>query len=219
MIIVISPHSDDSIISLGSTLYKSCLDVKILTPFNVSTENVLGIEGLEEVTERRRSEDRSIRVEYGFQFRYGEIPDTSVRGVDWQDENTPLDRNLLKRAAVWISEELEDAKYICFPASIGKHPDHVIANRLLPEIADRIGSERIILYCEEPYMTEGKTFPYQHVLDTMYERIEMNVDQDLKRAMLREYPSQLTPERVTQLSSIKTEKFYVVDKQYWRMLT
>jgi len=198
--LVVSPHSDDAAISIGSTIYHAFDRCVILTPFSRSMANMLGVR--HEVTALRKVEDAAVARAYGFRFEYADFPDTSIRGVKWDAPDAPVDAALLDALCGWLRERVaahaEDAGdlVIFYPAAIGGHPDHrlcaLAARRIVPRFA------AALVYVEQPYAHEVGQPLGPHAQRRPF-------DSGFKRQMLRLYPSQLTDERVELLVRLGAE--------------
>ena len=196
--VVISPHSDDAAISLGSLLYHIYLPCSILVPFNRSLENMLGIDN--EVTELRKKEDKVIADKYGFKFIYGNFLDTSLRGVPWDEKRTKVDVDLLREVSGWIMKNLpKDFGRIFYPAACGEHPDHIICNLSIAQ-SHEVLRKNSAMYMEQPYYLECPPI--------MCSLVEVEFCTSFKREMLSAYSSQITKERLDILAGKITKEYY-----------
>lgn len=129
MNLVISPHTDDAIFSLGSYLQK-LKDVVIISPFAGVPEDKAG----KEKHELLRTEHEAACGALGVNFINGEFLD---------DVYGPRDKRAVKS---WLSEVGYDSLY--FPLGI-HHPDHILVSDIMLEIFDRF--QNIYVYEELPY--------------------------------------------------------------------
>lgn len=185
--VVLSPHSDDAAISLGSILFNNFESAAILVPFNRSLENILGIPG--EVTDLRKEEDNRINERYGFVFSYGNFPDTSLRGVTWNAQKNTIDQELLAQVTSWLYAALPKDGVIFLPHAFGMHPDHRLSRHAIQQA---LQGRPAIEYVEQPYY-----FPKNPQKNGI---LQIPFDQDFKEQMLSAYVSQLSPERIRLLS-------------------
>ncbi|ALG73681.1 hypothetical protein VY88_23050 [Azospirillum thiophilum] len=195
-ILVVSPHCDDAVLSLGTVLARARRPVRVLTLFDRSRATIDGTPP-GQVTALRHAEDARVAAAFGHRFDYAGLPDSSVRGVAWDDARAPLDRALLARAARWLSLRLGDsggAACLYLPAAVGMHPDHRLA---LLAALDALGRSRrrVMLYAEHPYLLLSAHDHRLRCLMAGRRAVRQRIRPAATAAMLAFYPSQLSPER------------------------
>src|SRR3989344_2542959 len=212
--IVISRHIDDAVISIGDTLRKFD-NALVLNIFNQSRETITGVNP-KRVDAIRRAEDTVITNNYGYDFAYANLPDTSLRGVEWDDFAAPVNYDLLEQARYWIKTQLESQKGdfgLFIPASYGLHPDHYLTTLTFSEgelsyLLDWVPFE---IYCEQPYflVDNGKRHDHQgtNYLKNEGKLIVNTFDVVYKREMLRVYESQLSEQRIQLLAGKNRAEF------------
>lgn len=199
-ILVVSPHCDDAVLSLGTLLARARRPVRVLTLFDRSQATIDGTPP-EAVTALRHAEDAGVAAAFGYRFEYAGLPDSSVRGVAWNDAGAPLDRALLERAARWLALRLAGSggsAPLYLPAAIGMHPDHRLA--LLAALDALSRSYRrarrpVMLYADQPYLLLGTHDHRLRCLMAERRAVRQRIRPAASAAMLAFYPSQLSPER------------------------
>lgn len=221
--VVISPHIDDAVISLGEVL-KGYDKVLVLNVFNQSTETITDVPQ-DSVNSHRISEDKIISENYGFEFKYANLPDTSLRNVDWDDCKAPVDHDLLSEAQDWIKlqlDELDGDFKIFIPAAYGLHPDHYLATLTFSTepLFYYLKWIPFSVYCEQPYYGNRKLSGCEHeghkYLDETGKLIAVPFPLEEKQKMLRAYKSQLSDERITFLThKNKAEYYWQIDTNFF----
>lgn len=218
--VVISPHQDDVLISMGQflmDLYKKKIILDIFTQSNSTMDEVVSTQ---EVTQARAQEEKAVSDSYQIDIRSAGLPDSELRGVSWDDHLATVDRGVLHRISEWLIEELsviEGELDIFIPAAFGLHPDHYltllsfVTERLLKTVRDR--ATNIFLYGEQPYLQENKTHHAGHRLLEEYETHLHAINPNDKRRMLQHYPSQLTEGRVENLANLPNEYLWKLSSE------
>jgi len=216
--VVISPHSDDAIISIGNYVISNFERVVVVNVFNLSCGTILPIpDG--EVTKVGMEEDGLIAKKYGVEFMNCDFKDTSLRkGVDWDDYQAPIDFKLLKEIARSIYKKIsavDNCDSIFIPAAYGLHPDHYLSLLAFTEqeVAGLLKKMRFYIYCDQQYYYEGLHFHKGHQYLQKYGTFYTKpFDLTDKRQMISVYRSQLSQERVNLLAgTIRSEYFWSVD--------
>lgn len=208
--VVLSPHSDDAVISLGGRL--ETYDRKyIFNFFSISNSNINEEQaGILETTDIRQRED----IEYAQQFpaviRECGFHDCEVRGIAWDMgicEDIELQESLQKYITDEVGMLLQNRIMVdtnidvYIPMAIGLHPDHYILLKAF--LASDIWSHPRIcyyLYAEQPYYDSFcPNGLLLHRLCSLHNRIAFQFDKYQKEIMLRCYPSQLSEVRIREL--------------------
>jgi LmbE family N-acetylglucosaminyl deacetylase len=145
--IVLSPHPDDAVLSAWTTL-RAAADVRVIDVCTaVPADGVLGrFDPAFGVTEsaplmrERLLEDAEALAIAGRAATHLDFLDDQYRDV-------PLDAHALRDA---LATSIGAAEWLCAPAGIGVHPDHVVVR----DVALTVAAERDIdvhLYAELPY--------------------------------------------------------------------
>ena len=149
-VVVVSPHLDDGVMSLGSALARAArrgAEVEVLTVFAGDPESVeppslwdraCGFRSRAEAARARRFEERRACSVIGAVPVPLAFPDEVARG--------PADEEAVLAA---VGARLEAADVVLVPGCPLKHPDHAWLARLLA--AHRPAGPRTALYLEQPY--------------------------------------------------------------------
>jgi LmbE family N-acetylglucosaminyl deacetylase len=181
-IVVLSPHSDDGVLSLGASMARwarSGRRVELWTVFALDPESSAKTEGWDEragfrtegeAALARREEDRRACTVLGVVPRW--LPFGSV---DFDRHGEDED--------VWraVQEGVDGAELVLVPGSPLTHPDHAWLHGLL---ADRLPSDVLALYAEQPYTFKQGGTPFAPAQLAARDRIA-------KWRAIREYGSQL----------------------------
>jgi LmbE family N-acetylglucosaminyl deacetylase len=182
LIVVVSPHSDDGVLSLGATMARwarAGARVELLTVLGLDPTSTTPTEGWDrragfategEAARARREEDGRACALLGavpHWLPYGSV-DFDRHGDD--DE-------------IWaaVSRRVEKAAVVLLPGSPLTHPDHAWLSSL---VTRRLPAEVVGLYAEQPYTTRADGAPFP--------RVPVGVrDRFLKWRAIRTYRSQL----------------------------
>jgi LmbE family N-acetylglucosaminyl deacetylase len=157
-IVVISPHSDDGVLSLGASMARWAREgrvVELLTVLALDPGSEAATEGWDrragfategEAARARREEDRVASAVLGVTPRW--LPFGSV----------DFDRHGDDRA-VWdaVCEVVDGAEVVLVPGSPLAHPDHAWLNGLL---AQNVPARALGLYAEQPYTLRAAAEPF-----------------------------------------------------------
>ena len=181
-IVVVSPHSDDGVLSLGASMARwarAGTSVELLTVLALDPESAAPTTGWDrragfdtegEAALTRRAEDERACALLGVAPRW--LPFGSV---DFERHGGDED--------VWraVSDALGEDAQVLIPGSPLTHPDHAWLAELL---ADRLPAERVARYAEQPYTLR--------LAGTPFEAVGLGVrDRVLKWRAIRAYRSQL----------------------------
>ncbi len=181
-IVVLSPHSDDGVLSLGASMarwVRSGRQVELLTVFALDPESSAATGGWDrragfltegDAARARRDEDRVACAILGVTPRW--LPFGSVDFERHGDE-----------ASVWeaMRAAIEGAALVLVPGSPLTHPDHAWLNRVAIE---RLTPSVVARYAEQPYTSRTTGLPFAPVAVGLRDRIA-------KWRALRAYRSQL----------------------------
>ena len=206
---IVSPHQDDAVLSLGNMLTQYG-QVDIANIFTQSNSHILPhiLNNVEQVSEIRRKEDAMVSGTYGFHFTDAGLDDSEVRGISWDNAWADIEPTITKQASDFIGDtvKVDKATDIYIPAAFGLHPDHLISHMASIEIIKKIGATSIYLFADQPYYNEPQFVRMVlHDRLTHTNRIELPFDTSAKQAMLELYPSQLSRDRIQEISHIGAE--------------
>lgn len=181
-IVVVSPHSDDGVLSLGAAMAqwtRAGRRVELLTVLALDPKSVAPTGGWDgragfategEAGRARRAEDRAASAALGVTARW--LPFGSV----------DYDRHA-NDEEIWeaINGHVEGAGVVLVPGAPLTHPDHAWLSSLL---AERLAPERTALYAEQPYTLRDGSAPFARVEVAARDRLA-------KWRAIRAYRSQL----------------------------
>ena len=181
-IVVVSPHSDDGVLSLGASMAswaRSAQQVELLTVLALDPGSSAPTTGWDrragfategEAGRARREEDRVACALLGVTPRW--LPFGSVDFERHGDDD-----------AVWgaVSEVVDGAHAVLAPGSPLTHPDHAWLNGLL---SGYLSPGVLGLYAEQPYALRAGTTPFSRATVSPRDRIA-------KWRAIRAYRSQL----------------------------
>ena len=179
---VVSPHSDDGVLSLGASMarwVREGLDVELLTVLALDPGSDAPTQGWDrrasfgtegEAARARRNEDRAAGAVLGVTplwLRFGSV-DYERHGDD---------------TAVWdeVHQVVDGAEIVLVPGSPLEHPDHAWLHDLL---VARLPATSTALYAEQPYTLRAGGTPFEPAPLGMRDRLA-------KCRALRCYRSQL----------------------------
>lgn len=151
-LIVVSPHLDDAVLSVGSTmshLTARGVSVRVITVFGGDPDGDrdpgesnrrAGFKTTGEAARRRRSEDDEACARLGLQPRRLCFDD---------DEASPREGHVIREALVPL---LRSADVVLIPGSPLSHPDHLLVSKVAASAASEVDSP-VGLYLEQPYAT------------------------------------------------------------------
>jgi LmbE family N-acetylglucosaminyl deacetylase len=182
-VVVVSPHSDDGVLSLGASMARwarSRRQVELLTVFALDPDSSAETGGWDEragfrtegeAALARREEDRRACAVLGAAPRW--LPFGSVDFDRHGDEDD-----------VWraVRDGVDGAELVLVPGEPLTHPDHAWLHELL---VDRLPSDIVGLYAEQPYTSRQGARPFAPAPLGARDRIA-------KWRAIREYRSQLT---------------------------
>jgi LmbE family N-acetylglucosaminyl deacetylase len=181
-IVVLSPHSDDGVLSLGASMARwarSGRRVELVTVFALDPDSTAVVKGWDrrggfpiegDAARARREEDRVACSILGAVPRW--LPFGSV---DFDRHGSEED--------VWraIHNAIAGAAIVLVPGSPLAHPDHAWLHRV---VVERLPSGSCALYAEQPYTSRRRETPFAAVPVGPRDRVA-------KRRALRAYRSQL----------------------------
>lgn len=211
---VVSPHQDDAVLSLGMMLRNYDV-VDIANLFTRSNSHILpGLsEDVETVSQVRKHEEELISDIYGFKFYDAGLEDSEVRGVRWDDHWIEVDESLVSESQQFICDTMpRDDADIYIPGGFGVHPDHLIAHAASIRAMGQAGAKSWFIYADQPYYNSPNPVRLRlHDTLSTENRISIPFAPNLKKNMLGYYPSQLSPERVGQVSAVGNEYIWQGD--------
>jgi LmbE family N-acetylglucosaminyl deacetylase len=181
-IVVVSPHSDDGVLSLGASMARwarTGARVELLTVLALDPASTAPTEGWDrragfvteaEAARARREEDHRACAVLGVTPRW--LPYGSV------DFDRHGDDEEIGEA---VRGSVESAGVVLVPGSPLTHPDHAWLSSLVTE---RLPPELVALYAEQPYTVRGGGMPFARAPAGLRDRLA-------KWRAIRAYRSQL----------------------------
>jgi len=181
-IVVLSPHSDDGILSLGASMARWARrgsSVVLLTVFGLDPDSRVPTEGWDAragfategaAARARRAEDRRSAEIVGATPRW--LPFGSI---DFDRHGSEDD------IAAAVRDGTSEAELVVVPGSPLTHPDHALLHRLA---TSGVPAERLALYAEQPYTWRDRSTPFAAA------RVDLR-DRRAKWRAARAYRSQL----------------------------
>jgi LmbE family N-acetylglucosaminyl deacetylase len=181
-IVVLSPHSDDGVLSLGASMARwarAGRDVELVTVLALDPDSTAVTDGWDrrggfategEAARARRQEDRRACEILGVTPRW--LPFGSVDFERHGDDEH-----------VWnaVQALVQDSHFVLVPGSPLVHPDHAWLHRL---VVDRLPESSVALYAEQPYTFRERGLPFDRADIGARDRLS-------KWRAIRSYESQL----------------------------
>jgi LmbE family N-acetylglucosaminyl deacetylase len=147
--VVLSPHLDDAVMSAWSTL-REPVDVLVHVFTGAPAKGVLsewdrgfGVVDSSALMELRRSEDVAA-------LAVARRRATNLGFLEAQYRDRPL---RLEGIRASVDRSVAGAAWVCAPAGVGAHPDHVLVRELALQI-NRESSVPVFLYADLPYAVQ-----------------------------------------------------------------
>lgn len=160
--LIISPHLDDAILSLGGYLLsrKDKNDL-VFSLFNTAWTALDEDYSVQEITDMNLEEEKKVISMIGCKHKFGGYNEALLRGyTNW---NAPLciesEKELLEKIIFEICEVVKKGNFdkIFSPLAIGKHVDHVLVYEVAKKIKRKLEEWKIelLFYEDLPYATYG----------------------------------------------------------------
>lgn len=193
--VIVSPHTDDAVFSLGSCIIRKPLivfeDVTVLSIFAGIPQDIVGMS--KHVT--LRSEHAEVCKKLGIKEINGEFLD-----------DVYLATRDLKNVVSWLQNSLQNFDVIFMPLGI-HHPDHILAHAFTKMTIPKT-YKKIFVYKELPY-----SLLYEKETDGLLQKFEVKMHNsvehsELKTDVCRIYKSQIDDSLIKKLST--QEEFYLI---------
>lgn len=201
-ILVLSPHLDDAVLSLGSHIIKWKKEgkkIKVITVFNRfgNEENIpsysknylrkSGFDTIAEFEDARNREDRRAMKMMGVDYENWGFVDAGFRGI-YGTRGKLLSGVIDKRDKVLIKRIEEKIKklksdLLLVPFGVGGHVDHLIVKKVAEEMRININ-----YYLESPYLWQN--FNYIKLIWKIFRIKSVIREKNEKQRILRSYKSQ-----------------------------
>lgn len=189
--LIISPHLDDAVLSLGgflSLMHSS--NCKVITIFNTAWSVDENIKDWENITEKNLAEEKSVMKKLKCEFKFLNYPEALLRGyVKWNaDLDMEKEKSLLKRIIQDLLPEIEKYDNIFFPKGIGKHVDHLLTRNIFTAIPKLTKNINIFFYEDIPYSCYEELPVFDKEMEIL---IDISKVIENKSELLNIYKSQL----------------------------
>lgn len=205
--IIVSPHCDDSILSLGGTILRELFEeVEVIDIFATSAwaSDQSFYSSHNALTIANRAEEMDVMKKIGIKLTMHSFPEALLRG--YRKWNTVYrhasDRQLQSDVLSAIRDDILRANTLFFPLANGNHVDHILVYRLLIDLHQELKEKGITVYIYEDV-------PYSWWIDPAaridyvkkafgLRPITINIDAvlDEKEKVLRMYKSQINEDEI-----------------------
>lgn len=205
--VVISPHCDDALLSLGGTMLKwrrSSHDVLVITLFGTCGWSVEPEADLAELSEVNRAEEAAA-------LRAADVgsiclthPEVLLRGYDeWNAPPKKADQVLCQRLAADIMDHVPAGAEVFAPLAIGSHTDHVVTHRAVLAATDTLAQRgcKVSWYEDVPYVWYEPLITTVTVGGVKLKPLAQDVTEEFMRKckLLRMYKSQIGPSEISKV--------------------
>jgi len=203
--LIISPHLDDAILSLGGFLCNSISsDDMILTVFNTAWSVLVDHDYHQEITKTNLAEEKKIIEELGCRYQFLNWDECLLRGYQYWKGPFDLDKDMdiSLRFTRTIQHILNKYTEVYLPAAIGLHIDHMLVFNAIIDLIAQNRNVKFILYQDLPYATYGGTAERINSIEKLkrftLKLLETDITSTIEKKcrMLRSYKSQLTEEDI-----------------------
>jgi LmbE family N-acetylglucosaminyl deacetylase len=206
-VLVVSPHSDDAVLSVGGLMQRGRARFSVLTVFGVSAWTSAGFapDRQAEISDLRRREDVDACNSLGVvDFQSLELLEARSRGRDPFSPVEDADLGLLANLEQSLEKLIASsgAELVLFPLALGAHVDHLLLTSVAQRLVRR-GWHGVAFYEDLPYAAfyslDEIAIRVTEVADDMdatLERVQVSFDEatlKMKLHALRRYRSQLRP--------------------------
>lgn len=208
-VVILSPHMDDAVLSLGQHIIKWVKEnkrvkiVTVMTSFGenenvpIYTKNYVIKSGFKSITDfqaARKKEDIEVMKSLGVEYEHWDLVDGGFRGEKkdlyyYPTKNdlvsgiiTKKDRKIVRKITRMILKL--KAKMILIPYGIGGHVDHVI----LKKAAEKVKKNSKLFYLESPYLWDNFNFLY--IIKNIFKIKSLLIKTSDKNKLLKKYISQ-----------------------------
>lgn len=208
--LIISPHCDDAMLSLGGHILSSNkTSVKVVTLFGTCAWTALpGKYSTKQITHMNQIEEDRCLSAAGVSRSLYELPEALMRGYrKWNTKRLHADDQLLATKITKIlQEETRYVRNVYFPLAPGGHVDHILVRNQIDALYTALELANINIYAYEdlPYSWYGgldeshADLRKKYNLTPYIKDISVHIDQKIN--LLKMYESQLVD---TDLSKVK----------------
>lgn len=183
--IIISPHSDDTILSVGGRLLSNPEQEKfsVLNTFSTCASTIIaGLTDVEKITQMNNAEELNALGSIGVGVEFMYLPEVLLRGYKRWDmpPEYPKDNKVRENIRSRIVYLAKDAHRFYFPLGIGNHTDHVLSTDVAIELSKRgvFTRKELFFYEDLPYSFENGG------IDERLSKIESALEGELEKRVL-----------------------------------
>jgi len=159
--IIISPHSDDAILSVGGRILVNPEQEQfsVLNSFSTCAFTIIpGLTDVEKITQMNNAEELNALGSIGVSVEFMHLPEVLLRGYKRWDmpPEYPKDDKVRKTIRLRIMSLAKDTNRFYFPLGIGNHTDHLLVTDTAIDLFQRkilVGKE-LFFYEDLPYSFE-----------------------------------------------------------------
>ncbi len=224
-IIIFSPHLDDAVFALGGLLAeirkKSDAPITVYDFFTISNFTKHGFGDVAEISNIRKSEEKSVFLELGINCEFLDYPESVVRGhevvkpeLGYPDKIIDeIDRLAIRNITEKLREifSRHDNAFYFFPSGNGNHVDHLCLLAAVEDLLEEHRNLRWAFYEDMPYSARA-SFPEKLREKYPLREWRMEIDMGTKIRLVKFYDSQpideWLPEIVEYIKDKKSGKAY-----------
>mgnify|MGYP000694294208 CR=1 FL=1 len=216
--LIISPHLDDAILSLGGFLsLMQNLNCKVITIFNTAWSIDKDIKEWKSITKKNLAEEKKAMRELRCDFKFLNYPEALLRGyIRWNDAlDLKKDKKLFEKITRDLLPEVEKYDNIFLPRGIGKHVDHLLIREMFTAIPKSQNS--IFFYEDLPYSCYEEFEEYDKEMNIL---IDISRVINIKTKLLNIYKSQLDMDTIEMVEqhSLKLGRKGRNCERIWKLL-
>lgn len=216
--LIISPHLDDAILSLGGFLtLMQKQNCKVITIFNTAWSIDTNLKEWRDITRKNLAEEREVMEQLKCDFEFLDFPEALLRGyARWNDAlDMEKEYEVFRSITECLSPEIKKYDNIFFPRGIGNHVDHL----LIKKLSDNASAykDNIFFYEDLPYSCYEELEDFE---DSMEILIDISRVYENKVELLEIYKSQLRIEQIEMVKkhSLRLGKGRKYCERIWKLL-
>lgn len=161
--IIIAPHSDDAILSVGGRLLVNPEQEQfsVLNAFSTCAFTIIpGLTDVEKISQMNNYEELQALGSIGISVEFMYLPEVLLRGYKRWDmpPEYPKDEGVREKIRSRILALARNARRFYFPLGIGNHTDHVLATEIAIDLykCGVFAGKELFFYEDLPYSFEKK---------------------------------------------------------------
>lgn len=216
--LIISPHLDDAVLSLGGFLsLMQNSNCKVITIFNTAWSIDEEIKDWRNITKKNLAEEKKVMEELRCEFRFLNYPEALLRGyIKWYDAlDFEKDKVYFEKIVRDLLPEIEKYDNFFLPRGIGKHVDHLLIREIFTVIPKLANS--IFFYEDLPYSCYEEFQEFDKEMEIL---IDISKVIEKKCKLLDIYKSQLDKDMIAMIKgySLKLGRKGHNFERIWKIL-